>query len=836
MMAGRFGKSARAAGAAGLVIALAHPAASEPLPPRLSDGVAWPSQSPVVTDTAAATIINPANLALMPAPEARLSAIYTGETSTTFVRGLAFDAASPFWLLGTGMRVELLDPPDLAHAPTFASNANPRHGWVRWGAAFRLGELGAFGTTLAWSSAESHALHNLFSITSGLTLRPIPWLGAAVVARDWNTPQNEARTRVGPSVDLALLARPFDGRKQLELGMTSSYRSDVARWNVGASLGVDVPHLGTLRGGVAFTDLDKGEVVASAGLDLNVERLQFAGGAIFGNAVTPRGTGFYASAALRSFVERPSVPMPARVVRIRFDATPNVRRHVRLLERLWKLSERRDVAGVLLILRAPPAPSAAHAEELVDALRLLKKRGKKVLCHLEDATARELFVCSEADRIAINPAGGVRFGGLAQTHLYFGGLLEKLGIRADFVRIGAHKLAPEQLTQGPTEVARSDHRALLDAYERLYVSQLARGRRVDEAVMRQNIATGPFIATEAREKKLVDALVYEDEIDAAVEESFGEPVGIIDLDKREEAPREWHAPARVAVVYLDGDMVDGESRDLPFVGVRLAGSRTVARALKQAREDSSVKAVVFRIETGGGSSLAADVILREASLLAKSKPLIVSMGSKAASGGYYVSVAAREIFANRATLTGSIGIFYGKIDVAGLLAKFGVAAVHDRTAPRADAESAFRPFTDDEREVLGRKVKQFYDLFVGRVAEGRKLDVATVNSVAEGRVWTGEQALTHRLVDRMGGLRQALERARELANLAEDTPIVELPAEEKTLFDRALELTGAPKLEASATVDWVPPPLADVLRALMPYASFAPDRPLARIEYIVDAP
>ncbi len=837
-----FRRTALAVGAlTTVVLAAAPPATAEPVPPRLSDGIALPSESPVSTDDARATYLNPANLALMPGAEARVAGIYTGDGSTASARGVALEAAVPFWVLGTGLHVDYVDPPDGAALPLTPTLENARHGWVRWGAGIRLGELGAFGTTFAWSTAESASLHDLFSVTSGLTLRPLPWLGASVVARDWNVPQNEARTRIEPSVDLGLAVRPIGGKKQLELGVTSGYRHDVQRWTLGSSLRVEVPHLGALRGGFALSDFDAPDVVASAGLDIDLDRVSLSGGALFGSAVTRSGAGFYGSAAVRNFGVTPSVPMPGRVVRLRFDATPDVRRHVKLLDRLWKLYERRDIAGVLLVLRAPPAPSSAHAEELVDALRLLKKRGKKILCHLEDATARELYVCSEADRVAINPAGGVRVSGLAQSHLFFGGLLEKLGVRADFVRIGAHKLAPEQLTGGPSEVGERDHRALLDAYERLYVAQLARGRELDEGAVRKALAAGPFIATEAREQRLVDELVYEDEIDRFVEESFGTSMRVVELEKRAEAPQYWRPPANVAIVYLDGDMVDGESRDIPLVGVRLAGSRTLAKALKQAREDSSIKAVVLRVETGGGSSLAADVILREATLLAKKKPLIVSMGSKAASGGYYVSVAGKEIFANRATLTGSIGIFYGKVDVAGLLSKLGIETAMYRTAPRADAESLYRPFTDEERDVLGRKVKQFYDLFVGRVAEGRKLEVAAVNAVAEGRVWTGEQALTHRLVDRQGGIRQALERARELAGISADLGIVELPAEDKSLFDRALELSGAPKLESGAGGSLVPatllpPSLRDAMKALAPFAIFASDRPLAMSEILVSEP
>jgi protease-4 len=280
-------------------------------------------------------------------------------------------------------------------------------------------------------------------------------------------------------------------------------------------------------------------------------------------------------------------------------------------------------------------------------------------------------------------------------------------------------------------------------------------------------------------------------------------------------------------------MVDGDSQSIPFVGITLAGSNTVARALRRAREDPSVRAVVFRIETGGGSSLAADVILREAILTARAKPLIVSMGTSAASGGYYASMAGGQIYANRATVTGSIGIFYGKVDVVGLLEKIGVGVESFRSAPRADAESFFRPFTDDERRALGLKVKQFYDLFIARVAEGRHMKPEEVDAVARGRVWTGVQAKERRLVDKLGGLREALAEARSLANLPLDAPILELPEEDDSLLGFLLGLAGvsAAGVQAPAAAAAIPPAFLGIARSLAPFFVFESNKPLARVEY-----
>jgi protease-4 len=207
------------------------------------------------------------------------------------------------------------------------------------------------------------------------------------------------------------------------------------------------------------------------------------------------------------------------------------------------------------------------------------------------------------------------------------------------------------------------------------------------------------------------------------------------------------------------------------------------------------------------------------------------MGSSAASGGYYASLAGKEILANRATVTGSIGIFYGKADVQGLLEKLGVKVEQFRTAPRADAESFFRPFTDDERRELGVKVKQFYDLFVARVAEGRHLTPEQVDAVARGKVWTGQQAIGKGLVNRIGGLREALEEARRLARLPSDAPIVEWPEEDDSLLGVLLNLVGL-KISTNEPLGMLPAAVLPFAQMLSPFMIFDAQKPLARAELI----
>jgi protease-4 len=327
----------------------------------------------------------------------------------------------------------------------------------------------------------------------------------------------------------------------------------------------------------------------------------------------------------------------------------------------------------------------------------------------------------------------------------------------------------------------------------------------------------------------VDGYAFDDQVEAATDRLVGHAVSLIEPPDTATASEKFAKQQSIALVYVDGDMVDGRSESIPFLGMQLAGSYTLAETMKKVRESGLVRAVVLRLETPGGSSMAADVIWREVQLTAKVKPVIVSMGSVAASGGYYIAAPATRIFANPLSVTGSIGVFYGKADVSGLLRKIGVNVETYKTAPRADAESLFRPFSADERAELERKVGQFYDTFLSRVSEGRKMSKTNIDEVGRGRVWTGEQAKAHGLVDELGGLRQALEYARKAANLPEDAPIIELPKIETSLLGLLLGLEG---VRGESAAPPIPSGLLEAARAMAPFLVHPPDKPLARLDMV----
>jgi protease-4 len=792
---------------------------------RPSDPIPLPGRSIAGVDEAAATALNPANLALLPGPELRWTWVDAPDLSPLPGRGHALDAAAPLWILGTGLRIERHDP-----TPSVLLPSAEEFAWIRWGAGVRLSDTLSVGSSLGWSLSSAASLDGMFGATFGMTSRPTDWVSTSIVARDVNEPVAQDGTVVPRAWEAGIALRPYRGRRELELGLDARYVDRFDRTALKATLGVDVPHLGRFRTEAQWLNVsdDVPAVAATAGLELGIGALSLGGGPMFGNAMG--AVGGYATAAIRGYREE-TLPMlgPARIVRLSIDSTPGVRGHVRLLRKLWRLADRDDVDGVLLELEADPASSMAHAEELGDALRTLRARGKRSVCQLKDASGKALLVCSQADRIAIHPAGGVRFAGVSSRYTYLGGLLDRLGIRADFVRIGAHKTAAELYAlDGGTDVARADHQALVDRYAEHLLHDIGGGRQISLRRMRAVADGGPYLSDEARDRGLVDALVYPDEIDAYLEQVFARPVVVRGDLPLPDAPARWRSAGRVAIVYLAGDMVDGESRNIPIIGLRLAGSRTIAEALTAAREDRSIKAVVFRIETGGGSSLAADVLLREAKLTAEKKPMVISMGTAAASGGYYAAVGGGRIWANRSTVTGSIGIFYGKVDLSALLGRLGVGQDAFRSNPRADLESLFRPFSDEERVVLGEKIKRSYDLFVGHVAEGRRMSPEAVDAVARGRVWTGAEAREHGLVDAVGGLREALDEARALGGLDADAPIVELPEEDDSLLGFLLDLAGVSSTAPIASL--VPAAMLDAARVLAPFVVYDDARPLARTE------
>jgi protease IV len=799
----------------------------------------------VGTSDTTSVVMNPATLAFLPGAELRWTGVFLNEQSQMAQQGHAFGLGFPipFLRLGTALRVDLINPPNASGYPAYQL--------LNWGAGIKLTDTAAIGVAWQHSYSESRLYHAMDAWALGYVARWWDGLGVGIWGRAINAPLSEWRYRLDPSLEIALSIRPF-GSDAVELGLMSSYiypRYTADYFVPRASLGVKIPGFGRMRADVAVSDPDNRTgnrawlATAGVAVDFNGPQggSEFGAGTLMGNALGNNArykaySNLYFDAAVHGYRSSAAIEIPHTALRFLIDETPNPRGHVALLRKLWAVAEQESsVDAVVLELRDPPARSLAYAQELRDAVQNLKAHGKRVLCHLDDAKGVALYLCAEADRIVIHPAGGIRFSGLSSTHFYFKGLLDKLGIKADFVRIGDHKSAPESfMREGPTDVARKDSQQLLDAINHQVVSGIAAGRHLPVAQVAERIAKGPFVSSEAKGAGLVDQYAYSDQIEEEVAKMLGHSVLMVDEPLAQRESPHFNAVRKVALLYIEGDMVDGKSQTIPLFGAKMVGSATIGETLRQLRSDPDIAAIVLRVESPGGSALAADTLWREIQLTdaPRGKPVVVSMGGVAASGGYYVASPANYIFANPASITGSIGIFYGKADVAELLRRIGVGTETYKTGPHADAESIFRPFTDEEHEELEHKVRQFYEVFLNRVSLGRKMGRDSVDALGQGRVYTGEQALQNHLIDELGGLRQAIRYARAAAGLPEHAPIVEFPPPDSSLLGKILGLEGV----SSQTQVPLPKPMLDMVRALAPFAVHDPDRPFARLEWVTTPP
>jgi protease IV len=443
------------------------------------------------------------------------------------------------------------------------------------------------------------------------------------------------------------------------------------------------------------------------------------------------------------------------------------------------------VTSVVLRVSFLPDSGWAKVQELREAIVRFRKSGKPAYAHLEFCGNKEYFLASACTKIYAVPTAILDVTGLRSETTFFAGTLKKLGVEAQFEGVGKYKNAPNQFTEtGFTPPHREQMEALVDSLYGQFVAGLQSGRNKTREQVQAMIDNGPYDGQEALKAGLVDELVYDDQLKTRLKDA-----GPLSPGKYARRSRGFGLDRRpkVALVYAVGDIIPGESQGSPLGG-QFAGSDTVAGALRDARKDSDVKAIVLRVDSPGGSGTASDVIWREVVLAKKEKPVVVSMGDLAASGGYYISMASDVIVAQPTTITGSIGVFGGKFTLHGLYDKMGMTKEILTRGQHADIFSEYRPWNDEERAKFRSMMVSFYQDFIRRAAEGRKKSVDEIDAIAQGRVWTGTEALDRGLVDRLGGLDVALGIAKERAHIGKDQEVnlVVLP-ERKGLIETILE-------------------------------------------------
>ena len=465
---------------------------------------------------------------------------------------------------------------------------------------------------------------------------------------------------------------------------------------------------------------------------------------------------------------------PANVVSyFRRVRTPTVRA---LVDDLRKAKVDPRIRAVLIKPTRFDSPFWAKVQELRGAILDFKKSGKPVYAYLEYGGDREYFLATAADAIYLMPSSALDLMGVATYELFLRGTLDKVGAYPDLHHVGDYKTAVNTFTEkGYTPAHKEMDQALnRDLYEQI-VRGIADGRNKTDAEVRGLIDQGPFLPEDALRVGLVDDVQYEDQVHDELE--IGDVDGrTIDTDEYSRislASLGLDRGPRVALIYATGTITSGKSGYDPINGP-VVGSDTLIEYIRQARRDASVRAIVLRIDSPGGSATASDAIWRELMITRnerEDRPLVASMSDLAASGGYYIAMPAHSIVAQPSTLTGSIGIFGGKIVTGGLYEKLGAHIDSTSIGKHAEIDSPVRPYNSDELEKLREQLQAFYDQFVEKVAVARQNTPQNIDALAQGRVWTGQQAKKNGLVDELGGLEHAVAIAKQRANIAADSEV-----------------------------------------------------------------
>lgn len=469
-----------------------------------------------------------------------------------------------------------------------------------------------------------------------------------------------------------------------------------------------------------------------------------------------------------------------------------------ILENIKKAKQDDNIKGIFLEISMPQA-GISTLGEIREALLDFRESGKFILASADNYTQSAYYLASVADHLYLTPTGLVQWTGLRSEVMFYKGALEKLGLEPQILRHGKFKSAVEPfMNEEMSEESREQVMSYLGSIWQVILEGVSDSRNLTVEEL-DRIAGNLLVRSSetAVEHGLVDEVMYRDQVLSKLKELAGidEEDDIKSVNNAQYTkvpmPREFRGLPRdkIAIVFAEGTIGTGEGSELTI------GSDRISRAIREARRDTTYKAIVFRVNSPGGSALASEIIWREVELAAKEKPVIVSMGDVAASGGYYIAAPATRIIASRQTITGSIGVFGLLLDASGFLNdKIGITVDVAKTNEFADIGSLYRPMTPAERDILQEGVEDVYRVFTERVADGRSMDVERVDDIGQGRVWSGFNAMELGLVDEFGGLNRAVEVAIEESGL-ENYRIVSLPVQKDPFEELLKSLTGDIKLK-----------------------------------------
>ena len=453
-----------------------------------------------------------------------------------------------------------------------------------------------------------------------------------------------------------------------------------------------------------------------------------------------------------------------------------------VLTQLRKAKADARIGGVLLDINFPDT-GWAKAQELRRAIKDFRASGKPVYAFMELGLNQNYYIASAADKVFMPPAGDLYVNGLALNAMFFKGSLDKLGIEPEVIKIGRYKNAPDQYTRKEmSDEQREVLNAILDQYFGSLVNAIAEDRKKSPEVVKTIIDNAPYHGTEAVKLGLIDGAFYRDQVLEDLKNKLGYKAEDNLRTISDNAYREVSAESlgvnvgeRVAVIYASGTIMSGSSSSSPFGG-QTVGSDTIVQAVKDSANDDSIKAIVLRVDSPGGSALASDMMWHAIEEAKAKKPVVVSMGDVAASGGYYISCNANKIIAEPSTITGSIGVFLGKPVVKGFYDWIGVTNEYVMRGENAGIFRETEKWTERERAKMESQAnKIYYDDFIPKVAKGRNMTVEQVDRLGQGRVWTGAQAKQNGLIDEFGGLEKAIDVVKVLAKLPADKDVERIP-------------------------------------------------------------
>ncbi len=686
------------------------------------------------------------------------------------------------------------------------------------GTGLETNNLLSLGISYSWYKSNISALDNFSQLDLGLILRPHRRISFGAVGRGINAPIFEEE-RITPSLDLGVALRPLPSKVEaLTFSIDGTFSFENPQLDIIPRYSIElIPSPGlTFYGGLTNNE----DSFFGIKFAQNITQLSY-------QQSTPANTGGFKSGGILISQERFKTSYEAiqRYLHIsldqpfteakkdRFLFIPENITFYEILKSIEEAANDPQITGLVITGRNFPG-GWAQAEELRSAIERFKVNSQKsVHAFLEIGANKEYFIVSAADTISMPPGGSLRLNGLSAEVYYFKDLFELVGVQADYIRVGKYKSAPNTYTRsGPDKAEKEQMEALLENLSAELIQGIITGRKdLTEKEVQEALNHGYFTPMEAKKSGLIDNVQYFTDLEQSIVQNriteLGWKIDLHSYLRSNIYDDTWAPKPTVALLSLEGQITSTESRGLGQSKSQIS-SDNASIVIRNLAADKNVKAVVIRIDSPGGSSLASDILWKEIRLLQDEKPVIVSLGDYAASGGYYLAVGADEIIANRSTITGSIGVYSGKMSLKDVYEKLGIKKEVYTTHDRGAIFSETNRFSDEERKLIQAHMMEFYELFIDRVQRSRtNLSHDQIVDNSDGRVYTGSEAIQRGMVDRLGGLSLAIELAIAKAGLSEShVEVIQFSDSRKDLFQISPQMPLIPAdirkaIEIMSTMD-----------------------------------